>query len=293
MKEPKVSTTTGTKPKRTPEEQEERNLMILAIDEARKSRDEDDQRVHPKVGVVVVKDSKVLAQAHRGEKEPGEHAEFTVLEKKLKDKDVSGATVYTTLEPCTSRNHPKIPCAERLVERRIKRVVIGRLDPNQTIRGRGEWLLCEYNVSIGRFDSDLMRSLMDLNRDFIRDQQSLGLKIMSHPNGTSVRESEFVVRGTYTKKPERDEVCVFLRKDYLYWPQSRLTIKDDGTWQCKVTLKQRGTYNVLVTSVNEDISLMLALYFEVAHKFDRWLGRTIRRLPNGIRVFDEIQVTRS
>ena len=95
----------------------------LALDEARKSVSEADDKPHPKVGAVVVKDGQVISVAHRGEV-LGNHAEFVALEKKLADSPVAGATVYTTLEPCTTRNHPKIPCAERLVERRVGRVVI-------------------------------------------------------------------------------------------------------------------------------------------------------------------------
>src|ERR1044071_9957991 len=102
-------------------------FMQIAIDEARKSKAEDD-RVRPRVGVVVVKNGNVLATAHRGELAPGNHAEYTALESKLSEESVRGATVYTTLEPCTSRNDPKLPCAQRLIERKVSRVVIGMLD---------------------------------------------------------------------------------------------------------------------------------------------------------------------
>jgi hypothetical protein len=71
-------------------------FMRMAIEEARKSKAED-ERVHPMVGAVVVRDGKVLAKAHRGELEGGEHGEFTVLEKKLKEDPLVGATVYVAV----------------------------------------------------------------------------------------------------------------------------------------------------------------------------------------------------
>src|SRR5207247_7361223 len=108
---------------------EDFEYMQLAVDEARKTKFEN-TTPHPYVGVVIVKNGKVIVAAYRGEMGAGDHAEFIALEKKLKDESVAGATLYTTLEPCATRNHPKIPCAERLVERKIARVVMGMLDPN-------------------------------------------------------------------------------------------------------------------------------------------------------------------
>src|SRR4051812_38536418 len=95
-------------------------FMRLAVDEAHKCLPED-RRLHPKVGVVVVKDNDILAKSYRGEA-PGNHAEYFALEEKLRNDTLAGATVYTTLEPCTTRNHPKIPCARRLVDRKVARV---------------------------------------------------------------------------------------------------------------------------------------------------------------------------
>src|SRR5258708_2430398 len=92
----------------------ERKFMELAVAEACKCTPESDKK--PKVGAVVVKDGRILATAFRGEPPwPEEHAEYIALERKLKDEVLSGATVYTTLEPCVdgSRKLPKIACVER------------------------------------------------------------------------------------------------------------------------------------------------------------------------------------
>lgn len=148
-------------------ESEDHRFARRAIEEARRSVSEDDDKPHPLVGAVVVKDGKILATAHRGEVK-GNHAEFLALEKKLSDDAVAGATVYTTLEPCTTRSHPKIPCADRLIERKVKRVVIGMLDPDPRITGRGQRRLRKANVITDLFPHDLMSEVEELNRDFAR-----------------------------------------------------------------------------------------------------------------------------
>ena len=148
---------------------DDRYFALLAIEEAKKSVAED-SRPHPKVGAVVVKDGKVLAKAHRGEN-PKSHAEYIALEKKLSNETLAGATVYTTLEPCVKRNPPKICCAQRLIDRKVDRVVIGMLDPNPDIRGLGDQLLNEAGIETQVFPRDLRAQVEEMNRQFIRDQK--------------------------------------------------------------------------------------------------------------------------
>lgn len=148
----------------------DRDFMRIALEEARKCKAED-QRVHPKVGVVVVRDGKEIYRAHRGEIALGEHAEYTALEKKLSDQTIAGCSVFTTLEPCTTRKHPKLPCAEWLVFRKVGRVVIGMLDPNPDISGKGQIRLREAGIATDFFDTDLMSEVEELNRYFIRSHK--------------------------------------------------------------------------------------------------------------------------
>lgn len=148
---------------------DDRRFALMAIEEAQKSVAED-ERPHPKVGAVVVKNGVVLSKAHRGEILKS-HAEYIALDDKLSDDLVAGATVYTTLEPCTTRTHPKIPCAQRLIDRKVVRVVIGMLDPNPDIRGVGDQLLSDANIETQLFPRDLRAQVEDMNREFIREQK--------------------------------------------------------------------------------------------------------------------------
>lgn len=121
----------------------------------------------PRVGAVLVRDQ-VLGESYRGRTGMGEHAEYGLL-KELAQQGVStaGSTLYTTLEPCSSRNHPKTPCAQHLVSAGVRRVYIGMYDPNPRIYRDGWRLLRDAGVSLRDFPEELRNEIADDNAEFI------------------------------------------------------------------------------------------------------------------------------
>jgi len=240
----------------------------LAIQEARRSVAED-QRAHPRVGAVVVKDGRVVSQAHRGET-PKCHAEFIALEGKLADDLVAGATVYTTLEPCTTRNHPKIPCAQRLIERRVARVFIGMLDPNPDIQGFGNRALNEAGIETQFFPRDLQNQIEDLNRDFIRAQKDKPPRASVVPPKPR-SEPEANPKIAEIIKHKGKTVTVFNRQKhghgYLegYWPNGAVVVDCTPLWVelQDPAAKNQQTFsldNVEVTFDSEKKRLKLTVY---------------------------------
>ncbi|MEI6143598.1 MAG: ATP-binding protein, partial [Mariniphaga sp.] len=106
----------------------------------------------------------------RGELRYGDHAEFTLLERKNRSEKLDGCILFATLEPCApgSRRHPKLGCSERIVNARIKEVWIGIEDPDPTVDRKGIKYLEENGVAVHIFDRDLQQQIEDANADFLK-----------------------------------------------------------------------------------------------------------------------------
>ncbi len=139
--------------------------MRLAVNEAKNSKVED-ERVHPRVGAVLVRDGTILARAHRGDLSAGDHAEFTIFEKKLPGMDLKKSTLFTTLEPCTSRGTHK-PCADWIVEKEVSRVFVGMLDPNPRVYTHGVRKLRDHGIEIAYFPEEFRKEIEADNSSFI------------------------------------------------------------------------------------------------------------------------------
>src|SRR5688572_12867963 len=100
---------------------------------------------NPMVGCVLVKDDRVIGEGFHAQF-GGPHAEPTALANCTESPEA--ATAYVTLEPCCHTNKKTPPCTPRLIEAKVARVVIGCLDPNPEVNGKGVAMLREARIRV-------------------------------------------------------------------------------------------------------------------------------------------------
>lgn len=121
-------------------------FMRLAIDEAELARGNTGD--NPWVGCVIVNlHGEILAKGHT--QGPGEdHAEIAAgRSAKARGVSIEGATMYSTLEPCSF--HGRTPaCSRVIIEHRLGQVVIGMRDPHPRVDGQGVRILRESGIPV-------------------------------------------------------------------------------------------------------------------------------------------------
>jgi len=88
---------------------------------------------NPMVGAVIVKNNRIIGQGYH-ECCGKNHAEVNAI--KNATENVSGATIYVTLEPCCHYGKTP-PCTELIIRHKLKRVVIGAMDSNPLVSCKG------------------------------------------------------------------------------------------------------------------------------------------------------------
>lgn len=163
---------------------------------------------NPMVGSLLVADGEVVGR--------GFHSRYGSLHAEAEaildaGERARGSVLYCNLEPCsyTAPEKHQPPCTDRIIESGVARVVIGQLDPNPRVRGRGVRKLREAGVeviseespeSFWRFN-DAFNTFMSLRRPFVH------LKLATSLDGciaTSRGDSKWI-----TDELARSEVHAF------------------------------------------------------------------------------------
>jgi len=148
--------------------------MAMAVEVMNKSIQEPrSDKVSPKVGALLIKPDGEIETAYRGELRQGDHAEFTLLERKNRSASLDGSVLFATLEPCApgARNHPKLSCAERIVNARIRKVYVGIEDPDPKVDRKGIKYLIDNGIEVEMFDADFQEIIREANKQFIKEAE--------------------------------------------------------------------------------------------------------------------------
>ncbi|MFX0556816.1 bifunctional diaminohydroxyphosphoribosylaminopyrimidine deaminase/5-amino-6-(5-phosphoribosylamino)uracil reductase RibD [Maribacter sp. CXY002] len=90
---------------------------------------------NPMVGAVIVLNNKIIGEGFTSAY-GGAHAEVNAISGVADKTQLSHATLYVTLEPCSHYGKTP-PCADLIVKHKIPRVVIGLKDPHEKVAGKG------------------------------------------------------------------------------------------------------------------------------------------------------------
>ncbi|MFH0820463.1 MAG: bifunctional diaminohydroxyphosphoribosylaminopyrimidine deaminase/5-amino-6-(5-phosphoribosylamino)uracil reductase RibD, partial [Candidatus Peregrinibacteria bacterium] len=112
---------------------------------------------NPMVGAVIVKNDRIIGEGWH-KKFGGSHAEANAIRSVRHTQDLSGATLYVTLEPCQHWGKTP-PCTEAIEKVGIKRVVAGSHDPFQK-------RITNYELPITFLKESIAQQCQELNKFF-------------------------------------------------------------------------------------------------------------------------------
>lgn len=121
-------------------------FMSIALRLAR--RTEGKTSPNPLVGAVVVRRGKILGMGYH--KKAGlPHAEIEAfLDAERNGHNLKGSTLYVTLEPCSHTGKRTPPCVNAIIERGISKVVLGTIDLNPRVNGKGLKILRAKGIKV-------------------------------------------------------------------------------------------------------------------------------------------------
>ncbi len=125
----------------------DKQWMALAIEQAKRGKGLTSP--NPCVGSVIVKDGELLGQGFHpkaGQPHAERHAIVDTLTKHPAE-SLHGATLYVTLEPCSTTGKTP-PCTQAIIDAGITHVVYGSTDPNPSHQGAADTTLANHNISV-------------------------------------------------------------------------------------------------------------------------------------------------
>lgn len=197
---------------------------------------------NPMVGAVIVCDGKIIGEGYHAK--CGEaHAEVNAIRSVKNQELLKRSTIYVSLEPCAHYGKTP-PCADLIVEKQLKRVVIGCQDPFAKVNGKGieKLLNAGIEVKVGVLEEACLELISRFvtfhaqKRPYITlkwAQSSDGFIDYNRSEGEAVKLSNDLTRMlVHKRRSEHTAILVGRRTALLDNPS--LTIRD---WHGKAPLR--------------------------------------------------------
>lgn len=189
-----------------------KDYMTLALQLAEKGRMS--VSPNPMVGCVIVKNNKIIATGWH--QRAGEsHAEIIALQ--ATQEDLSGATLYVTLEPCCHYGRTP-PCVDAILNSGIKEIYVACLDPNPVVAGKGIELLKQANITVhvGLLENEAKKlneiffHYITTKRPFVIAKWAMSLdgKTVTNPNDSRQISGEQAYQYTHQLRHQVDAILV-------------------------------------------------------------------------------------
>lgn len=121
---------------------------------------------NPMVGCVIVHHDKIIAEGYH-QKYGEAHAEPNAIAH-VSDDVLKECTLYVSLEPCNHYGKTP-PCSDLIVSKKIPRVIVGCLDPNPLVAGKGIKKLHDAGIEVEY--GVLNKECRELNKRFFTVQE--------------------------------------------------------------------------------------------------------------------------
>lgn len=185
---------------------------------------------NPRVGAVLLRDGKIVSTGWH-KKFGAPHAEREAINN-AEIEDFSDTTLIVNLEPCSHQGKTP-PCTELIIEKKIKKVIIGMLDPNPEVNGKGAQALRDAGIEV--IADVCKKECQWLNRFFTKHIRTgspyIILKVAQSLNGciaSSTGKSKWITGQESRKKVHqlRSEVdAVIIGKRTASFDDPKLTVR--------------------------------------------------------------------
>ncbi|MDD4872394.1 MAG: bifunctional diaminohydroxyphosphoribosylaminopyrimidine deaminase/5-amino-6-(5-phosphoribosylamino)uracil reductase RibD [Kiritimatiellae bacterium] len=209
---------------------------------------------NPPVGSVIVSNGKIAGRGYH-KRAGGPHAEIVAL--KSAGIKCKGATLYVTLEPCSTYGRTG-PCTKAIIESGIRRVVLATRDPNPDHHGRGIGILKKAGIKVveGVCRNEVLPLLQPFSKWIVSGKPFLTLKLAISLDGKiadKTGKSKWI-----SSAQSRDAVMTLRRKTDAILIGSGTASKDDPSLLCsrrvnpfRVIVDSRGTLPLSAKVLND------------------------------------------